>query len=66
MKSKMVLFTSPSLSSQAYPSSVLTDLKSQHLSAQHNVVLLPSDNQSVLVHAFVLRNVSELLTVQPS
>ena len=58
---KMVLFASPSLLSQAYPSSLLTDLKSQHLSAQDNVVLLSSDNQSVLVHTFVLRNVSTLL-----
>ena len=58
----MVLFTSPSLPSQAYPSSVLTDLKSQHLTAQDNVVILSSDSQSVLVHAFLLHNVSKLLS----
>ena len=51
---KMVLFTSPSLTSQAFPSSLLTDLKSQHLSAQDNVFLLCSDNQSILVQAFCL------------
>ena len=60
-ENKMVLFTSSPLSSQAYPSSVLSDLKSQHLSAQDNVVILSSDNQNVLVHTYVLRNVSILL-----
>ena len=60
-KTKMVLFTSSFLPSETYPSSVLSDLKSQHLSAQDNVVLLCSDNQNVFVHTFVLRNVSILL-----
>ena len=58
----MVLFTSPTLPSQSYPSSILTDLKSQHLTAQDNVAILSSDGQSVLVHSFLLRNVSKLLS----
>ena len=58
---KMVLYTSLSLSSQAYSSTVLTDLKSQNLTAQDNVVILSSGDHSFLVHTFVLQNVSSLL-----
>ena len=53
--------SSSSLSSQAYSSTVLTDLKSQNLTAQDNVVILSSGDQRVLVHTFVLQNVSTLL-----
>ena len=37
-------------------------MKSQHLTAQDIVVLLSSDSQSVSVHAFLLQNVSKLLS----
>ena len=53
----MVLFTR----NQVYPTSVLTDLMSQDISSEDNIVHLIGDSQWVLVHAFLLRNVSELL-----
>ena len=54
----MVLFTR----NQDYPTSVLTDLMSQDISSEDNIVHLISDSQRVVVHAFLLQNVSELLS----